>query len=162
MKRCSRCHNLKEDYTFILNEHIFKLCNGCRKGKKEKPNNHLNKRCCSRCRCYKEYIDFKKDGYLMKTCNSCREKKINLDEIKEDLSNYKKHDILKKIYNEKEFIDLNYVLEMRKNNNCDVCGRLIQYKLLSLPNFSQVKRTNPKKGFIKGNVIMSCKYCMAR
>ena len=160
MKKCSRCHCLKEDDSFILNERIFKLCSGCRKGK-IKPDNS-NKIKCSNCYCFKEVDDFKKDGYIMKTCNKCRTKKIKSEEIKEDLSNYKKHDLWKKIYNEKEFIDLNYILEMRKTAaNCWHCGRPIQY-LTYKPDFGQIKRINPKKGFIKGNVIMSCTYCMAR
>ena len=46
----------------------------------------------------KKLMTLRKMDILMKTCNKCRTKKIKseeINEIKEDLSNYKKHDIWK-------------------------------------------------------------------
>jgi len=98
------------------------------------------------------------------TSNS--EKKDDLlliKEIKNKLANYKQQDSLKKIFSEKEFVSLDFVILLLDSSKlqCHYCSQniYILYEIVREQMQWTLDRINNDQGHNIGNVLISCLQC---
>jgi hypothetical protein len=90
-------------------------------------------------------------------CKDCNDGNHIL--IKTMLLNSKRRDIKSNLYNEKEFIDYNYLNELlEKSKKCCYCSCDLQYKDYN-KQLASIERRSNSIGHIKKNSVISCLGC---
>ena len=86
-----------------------------------------------------------------------------MNEIKHKLTNYKQQDLLKKIFNDVEFISLEDTIELLNLSNlvCHYCSQdiYILYEIVREQMQWTLDRIDNSKGHNKNNVVISCLKC---
>jgi hypothetical protein len=92
--------------------------------------------------------------------------KIMMQQIQQKINGYRSQDIQKSLYNESEFVDLHYVLQLLTDaeNFCYYCKKpvYILYEIVREPKQWTLERLDNKLGHNRGNVKIACLDCNLR
>jgi hypothetical protein len=90
-------------------------------------------------------------------------RRLIISHIKTKIQSYKHQDTIKKIYNEKEFIDFDYVVNLLAESElkCHYCAceTYLLYEIVREMKQWSLDRINNFKGHNRGNLVMSCLEC---
>jgi hypothetical protein len=90
-------------------------------------------------------------------------RRLIISHIKNKIQSYKHQDIIKKMYNEKEFIDFGYVVNLLAESElkCHYCAceTYLLYEIVREMKQWSLDRINNDKGHNRGNLVMSCLEC---
>lgn len=91
------------------------------------------------------------------------DKLLFIKELKNKLTNYKQQDLLKKVFTEKQFITLDYVIDLLDNSKlkCHYCFQnvYILYELVREQMQWTLDRIDNDEGHNTNNVLISCLRC---
>lgn len=90
-------------------------------------------------------------------------RRLIVSHLKNKIQSYKHQDIIKKMYNEKEFIDFAYVVNLLADSKlkCHYCAceTYLLYEIVREMKQWSLDRINNDKGHNRGNLVMSCLEC---
>lgn len=90
-------------------------------------------------------------------------RRLIISHIKTKIQSYKHQDTIKKMYNEKEFIDFDYVVNLLAESGlkCHYCAceTYLLYEIVREMKQWSLDRINNYKGHNRGNLVMSCLEC---
>jgi hypothetical protein len=90
-------------------------------------------------------------------------RRLIISHIKTKIQSYKHQDTIKKMYEEKEFIDFDYVVNLLAESGlkCHYCSceTYLLYEIVREMKQWSLDRINNYKGHNRGNLVMSCLEC---
>jgi hypothetical protein len=90
-------------------------------------------------------------------------RRLIISHIKTKIQSYKHQDTIKKMYDEKEFIDFEYVVNLLAESElkCHYCAceTYLLYEIVREMKQWSLDRINNYKGHNRGNLVMSCLEC---
>lgn len=92
--------------------------------------------------------------------------KLIQQHIQQKINGYRAQDIQKSLYNEVDFVDISYVLQLmiESDNFCYYCKKpvYVLYEIVREPKQWTLERLNNKIGHNRGNVAIACLDCNLR